>query len=115
MRTSPSPHLGPTAPPPDALFPVLLGLVEEARLGARVASRPRRLHPQQHRIKVAVKTNLEHLHRAARRFTLPPQPSLARVEPRLAALARARPRLLVHTGTHQRLAGLRVLYDSAHE
>src|SRR5258706_16427558 len=108
MRTTPGPHLDPAEAPPPLPFPSPSRLIKEARLRPRMARRPGRLHPQQHRIQIAVQPNLEHLHRVARRLTLPPQPTLARAEPRLPALPRAAPRLLVHVGEHQHLARTRV-------
>src|ERR1700745_3395798 len=89
--------------------------VEEARLRARVARRPGRIHTQQHGVEVAVQADFDNVHRVARRRTLLPEAPLARVEPGTIGLTRLPPRLLVHIGQHQHLARLRVLDDGGHK
>ena len=99
--------------------PLLLALLDpapqprrEARLGARVAGRARGAHAEEDRVAVAVVAHLLDRHRVPRRRALVPVllPRAA-PEPRLAALARAPQRLVVHPGEHQHAVGLRVLDD----
>ena len=81
---------------------------ERARYGT--SAPPADAHEQ--RVAVAVVAHLLDRERVARRLALPPQ-LLARAapEPRLARLARAPLRLLVHPGEHQHAARRRVLHD----
>ena len=84
----------------------------EAALRARVAGGAGGPDAEQDRVAVAVVADLLDRERVPRRLALVPVllPRAA-PEPRLAALARAAQRLLVHPGQHQHAPGLGVLHD----
>ncbi len=88
----------------------------KARALAGVACRPGGLHERKHRIAVAVQPQRAHLlHVPARRPLVPRLLARAAPQVKLAGLARARQRLLVHVGEHQHLAAAPVLHDTGHE
>src|SRR5207302_5760315 len=91
--------------------PGLHDLVEEARTRTGVTRRPRRPHPQQHGVGVAVEAGLDHGHDVAAGLALLPEAlPRAAVEGGPATAPRRLPRLAVHVGHHQHLTGLRVLH-----
>src|SRR6185503_12906848 len=84
----------------------------EARRRARVTGRPRRRHPEQDRVAVAIVAQLLHCERVAGRLALPPQPTTrAAPEPGLVRLAREPLGFLVHPGEHQHASRRTVLHD----
>src|SRR5215211_4523694 len=87
--------------------------VVEAGALARVAGRPGGLDEHEDRVLVAVEADLLDALDVARRGALVPQLlARARPEPRLAGLARAPERLVVHVGEREDLAGAGVLDDA---
>src|SRR5437773_546177 len=92
-----------------------LYFVEEARLRACVARRPRGPHLQQDCVQVAIQPNVDDLHSIAGRRALLPQATRARMEPGAPRLLRFGPGLFVHVAEHQHQACFGVLDHGRHQ